>query len=363
MTFLLQLLFFVLALTIFRHSFINLWSEKFNFLHQHCLIVSESETEFKSLIQALVCGESFSQHQPQIYTLFVRTGLIHIMVVSASHLSFLKKIIQIFLTSIYFCFTKIRQIQFCQYQKHQQHQQKNEHKHQELFQLLILGLYVAVCQFNAPVFRAWLFLGLQEAQNQSLIKISKASLLLLTGLFCLTFNYTWLDSISFQMSWLTALILISNAAPITNDTQPFLKMTLQEQILKINTGLKTKFKISGQIFLIFFPTFFLLGFPPLTSLFVGLVGVLFIEFFILPLAFMSLFSDFALGLFTFFIKQLLQFLNYFNFNSVYFDANKNYVLICNYFLIFSLHFFLEQKIKKQNLLILKQDNNLYEKPS
>lgn len=164
----------------FRFSIITELHDVSLFLHNFCLAQIPNRPETRPTLSALVCGKNFENlSDAQIYS---ATGLIHLFVVSGSHLillqKFLKKIIRL----------------------HAQKQFTN-------LSFIALLLYAAMCLFNPPVTRSLIFLFVSIQLYQRHQYWPKHYLLLLAGLITISLNYQWITSLSLQMSWLAALAL------------------------------------------------------------------------------------------------------------------------------------------------------------
>lgn len=149
-------------------------------LHNLCLAQIPNSSTTRSTLAALVCGKNFERlSDTQIYS---STGLIHLFVVSGSHLILIQK----FLIQLSHLFTK---------------------KWPTILLLIFLFVYTAICLFNPPVTRSFIFLFFSILLYQKYQYWPKHYLLLLAGLATLSFNYQWITSLSLQMSWIAALVL------------------------------------------------------------------------------------------------------------------------------------------------------------
>ena len=164
----------------FRFSITSELRDVSLFLHNLCLAQVPNSSTTHATLSALVCGKNFERlSDTQIYS---STGLIHLFVVSGSHLILIQK----FLTKISRFFTKKLPVTLL---------------------LLFLLTYAAMCLFNPPVTRSFIFLFISIVLYQKHQYWPKHYLLLITGLFTLCLNYQWITSLSLQMSWLAALVL------------------------------------------------------------------------------------------------------------------------------------------------------------
>ena len=173
-------LFFLLIISvfttqIFRISALDLFSDMAEITHHFCLQHLPKKSSAISELRALVCAENFT-HLTQS-ELYISSGLIHLFVVSGSHLLLLEKALQADLLKKYLRSGPL---------------------------LLLITAYAMACGLSAPVTRALLtfYLGLfLYARN---IRWPFYHKTLFIGLSCLVIQPEWLSSISLQLSWLAA---------------------------------------------------------------------------------------------------------------------------------------------------------------
>ncbi|MBC7743328.1 MAG: ComEC/Rec2 family competence protein [Bdellovibrionaceae bacterium] len=149
------------------------------FSHGHCLERLPQAASALPELKALACGENFSSLTTA--QLFIATGLIHLFVVSGTHLVVLQK--------IFFKFAPQRS------------------PWAQFIFLLILFLYAGVCEFNAPVTRSLLAIFTTMLLSSRKLYWPWYFKTLLVGLLTLSLNPQWIQSISLQLSWLAALTL------------------------------------------------------------------------------------------------------------------------------------------------------------
>ncbi|MCB0390414.1 MAG: ComEC/Rec2 family competence protein [Bdellovibrionales bacterium] len=143
------------------------------YLHKFCINQMPINSPYKSLYQALVCGEPLNKSQ--YFASIKALGLLHLFVVSGFHLQFVYKSLEkVFKES-----TKFKQI----------------------FILIILLIYTFVCLLKAPVLRSYLQLLLAYKIKNEALRI------LIAGCVLLIFAPEYWTSLSLQLSWLIALIL------------------------------------------------------------------------------------------------------------------------------------------------------------
>ena len=150
--------------------FTNLSLEAHNFCLQ-----SSPPSHWKSFYQAIVCGKKLqaSQQWQQMRQL----GMLHILIVSGAHLSFLSQTLRF----LFF-----------------------HHLPENLKNLILLGL-VVVCQFQAPALRAWCYLFINGINKKKRLFLKPPALLLLTIIFCLSVNPPFFQSMSLPLTWLACL--------------------------------------------------------------------------------------------------------------------------------------------------------------
>ncbi len=109
------------------------------------------------------------------------SGLIHLFVVSGAHLLVLQKI----------------------------YNRLSSGRSQKIF-FIVLFIYGGACQFNSPVTRSMLAIYLMAYLTAKHLFWPKHFCLLLCGLLTLLIEPKWLQSISLQLSWLAAFVVMAN---------------------------------------------------------------------------------------------------------------------------------------------------------
>lgn len=147
--------------------------ELINYLMHHGQDLCVSGLAFsrhKDLYAALVCGQNLSAGTDK--RVFIDTGLFHILVVSGAHLTVVGSLVG-FLPPVW--------------------------------RLVPLGVYTWLCDFGAPIVRAWWrrVLGLLFRS----VFPSRLQIEFVTMIITLLFYPPWVTSRSFIMSWLCALAL------------------------------------------------------------------------------------------------------------------------------------------------------------
>lgn len=149
------------------------------YLHYQCLDRGSFDSQWISIYQALVCGKRLPLDSTR--ALFVKGGLIHLMVVSGAHLLFLEK----FYVKIPLPFLP--------------------KKLRTLVLLILLLLYAITSRLNPPVLRALFSFCLIRFSQSHKLFLNPYILTCASGLLCLVYNPDWIYSYSLQLSWLAAL--------------------------------------------------------------------------------------------------------------------------------------------------------------
>jgi len=261
-------------------------------LHESCLNLLPTNPATQATLQALVCGHNFESFKDQY--LYTSSGLIHLFVVSGSHLILIYKSVDFIL-------------------------KKTNLNILRKYILIFIFFYATVCLFNPPVVRSLIGLFFFD-----ILKIQKKYwpndyVLLLVGLFCLMMSPLWVTSLSLQMSWLAALALELNR-------RYFKRLTpLLQQI---------------PFYVLYTLTFSALGFPQVSVIVISLLFTPVLEFILLPLAFLVL-------IFPFFDSVFATALNILNFTLSHLELVTSSIttpfensIALNWILIFLIHFFL-----------------------
>lgn len=275
----------------FRFSVVEYLQRFSLFFHQKCLDqLPVSETS--SAIAALVCGKNFEKlSEAQLYS---TTGLIHLFVVSGSHLLLIQRALS---SASQFILKK----DFAG------------------FIILILFVYCAVCLFNPPVLRSFIFLSLNYTLTYFHRHWPKDYVLLLAGLVALALNPPWCKSLSLQMSWIAALALEVYGLKF-HRTSVFIRQIL--------------------FYFLFLFCFRLLGFPEFSVVVVGVFLSPVLEYVLFPLAFLTVMFHFFEPLFSRLIHLLNDFLKLLEYYTTPSSLDLTLVITSNWVIIFTLHFLL-----------------------
>lgn len=164
-------------------------------LHDFCLNYIRTR-DLPQIYNGLVCGSRDIGHKAE--TLFISTGLYHLIVVSGSHLlfidSFFKKLPQ-----------KFRPVSG-----------------------VLLILYAWMCLLNAPVWRALMTYFLVFASRRWFLFLRQDQLALASGLVSLIIFPQWVTSVSLQLSWMAALCMSLN---VSKPTKAFLCLLYMAPLL------------------------------------------------------------------------------------------------------------------------------------
>lgn len=149
-------------------------SSSANVFHKKCLQLIPPSSQHPEALSALTCGEKITDKNLQNY--LSKTSLIHIFVVSGSHLILFDQFLGI-LKIPYF------------------------------LRFLFLSFYSLCVGWQAPAVRALLGLGLRRALQYPSLNFPSDLLVLLTGILTLFLFPAWWNSLSLLMSWCAALAL------------------------------------------------------------------------------------------------------------------------------------------------------------
>lgn len=147
-------------------------------LQNKCVLLSPNEFQNREWISAVVCGKNPAQNSE--YRLLQMSGLLHLVVVSGSHLVFIEQILS-------FVFERF--------------------KWRLLAKILVLTAFALITGFQPPVVRALCSQLLNHFQNSTKLFWSPPAVTLFAGLITLMIAPAWWKSLSLQLSWVAALSL------------------------------------------------------------------------------------------------------------------------------------------------------------
>ncbi len=140
--------------------------------------MSPTEFQNREWISAVVCGKTPAQNSE--YRLLQMSGLLHLVVVSGSHLVFVEQILSI-------AFERF--------------------KWRMVAKTFVLSAFALMTGFQAPVVRALCSQLLNHFQSSNKLFWSPPAVTLFAGIITLTIAPAWWKSISLQLSWVAALCL------------------------------------------------------------------------------------------------------------------------------------------------------------
>lgn len=267
--------------------------DNFTFLsteaHHFCLDLLPTNPQTEQALKALVCGHNFESHEAS--KLYLSSGLIHLFVVSGSHLVLAEKVLSSFFKIWPF-------------------------KYSSTLIICCLLVFCIVCELNPPVVRSFLgiCLGLYLAREHR--HWPRDYTILITGLICVSLKPEWAMSLGLQMSWLAALAIHINERIFS--ARPKLLHQLTFYILFI-------FSLSC------------LGFPAFTALLTSFFFSPVLEFVLLPLAFLTIPFPALDAVFEKLILALNFVLAHMELSTSLVLTGVQETLIINWFVILSLH--------------------------
>lgn len=272
-----------------RFSILNNFIFLSNEAHRFCLSLLPENPLTQPTLQALVCGQNFNSAEDS--QLYASAGLIHLFVVSGSHLILMERFINWIIKTLNF-------------------------KYPTTTKLVILFLYCLVCDLNPPIIRSFLnmsWVALLVLQHKHW---PKDYILLLTGLLCLLLQPQWITSLGLQMSWLAALAIQLNERYLFNAPKLLHQLTF---------------------YILFTFSFSCLGFPQVTAILTCLIFSPILEFVLLPLAFLIIPFPFLDVMFEKIIALLNFLLSHMELRTSLVQTNVNLTVSINWFLILALH--------------------------
>lgn len=175
MILILLLIILLLTFGLIRFSTLELFSTVAEKAHLICLNNLPQNSFSIAELKALVCAENFTNLADSKF--YISSGLIHLFVVSGAHLILLEKILEKFKLS-------------------------------RLMIFLFILIYSFACGLNAPVVRCLFAFTLNLYLSAKKIHWPAQFKLLIVGILTLSFNYNWISSLSLQMSWIAAFLVI-----------------------------------------------------------------------------------------------------------------------------------------------------------
>lgn len=172
-----------LALLKFNSSLLSFTSEIAVEFQIKCVELSPQKFANAQWISAVVCGKNPARNQD--YDLLQLSGLLHLIVVSGSHLVLVEQVLSFLFNRFHFRF---------------------------LIKIIFLTAFAFMTGFQAPVVRALVAQLLNHLQNSWKLFWSGPAVTLFAGIMTLMMAPEWWNSLSLQLSWLAALALQAFAA-------------------------------------------------------------------------------------------------------------------------------------------------------
>lgn len=149
----------------------SIFAEK---LHQKCIEVVPTESAKRSSLASLICGKKITDEN--LKTNLQKTSLLHIFVISGSHLILFDELLSALRVPFY-------------------------------LRILFLGFYSLATGWDPPAVRALIALALRFLFKQRRLFFPSDLMLLIAGMVTLTLFPAWWTSLSFVMSWCASLAL------------------------------------------------------------------------------------------------------------------------------------------------------------
>ena len=166
-----SLILFLIFFNIFKIDLSEHLEGTVRFFHGLCLKMVPASPYFE-VYEAIGCGKRISSLG--LRQILVTTGLVHIFVVSGTHLSFIRNLL-------------------------------GKLKLPTFVEILVLAFYSMATSLNPPVVRAFLSYLLNKVSSRFALNWDKSTLCFHVSFLCLILFYSWFDSFSFMLSWAAAL--------------------------------------------------------------------------------------------------------------------------------------------------------------
>lgn len=274
----------LISLSLIRFSFLEILLPVAEKTHFFCLQYLPTSSHSIPELNALVCAQNFNNLANSQF--YISSGLIHLFVVSGAHLILIEKML-------------------------------NKFKQRQTYILAVLIIYGFICNLNAPVVRCLLAFTLNAFFHGKNIKWPAHFKLLIIGFLSLSFNYNWICSLSLQMSWIAAFLVV-----------------LGEHFYKESSIL---FKQS-LFYITLLPTVIFFQIPSPVVILLNIVLAPVLEFILFPLGLVIWFFNFLYPLFDLlilFFKSILRHLEL-DFQIQDYEMPPN-LIFYNWCLIFTLH--------------------------
>jgi ComEC/Rec2-related protein len=184
--------------------------------------------------------------------------------------------------------------------------------------LIILFIYVLACDFNPPIVRSFLSMGLSAMMYQHKLRWPASYKIFLTGLLTLCIDPSWSNSVSLQLSWVAGLIVSLNVLYFSKSGF-FLKQSL--------------------FFILLWPFLIFLSIPSPLVILINLIFAPALEFILFPLGLAVWVLPFLHPVFDWTILVLNQILKLFEFEPHFqTDLNTSDLALLGWVFILFLHF-------------------------
>jgi competence protein ComEC len=169
------ILFFALFLnTPFTPSLLKNTSALATVFQQKCVQILPLRSKSRDLLGSLICGQNIKD--PELKENLVKTSLIHVFIISGSHLILLDELLGLLRIPVF-------------------------------VRIVFLALYSLIVGWQPPAVRALIALSLRSFLKKLNLNFPADLTVLISGIFTLTLFPAWWDSTSLVMSWSAALAL------------------------------------------------------------------------------------------------------------------------------------------------------------
>jgi competence protein ComEC len=155
-------------------SLIDLLAEKTALMHDFCINQMPTNSSFKIMNSALICGSSIYNFEN--INILKSLGLIHLFVVSGFHIQIIHTLLKHFV-------------------------KKTSWKTSIIINV-VLFFYCCICKLNPPVVRSWISIVIGQHT-----RLTASIICLYSGLATLTLSPNLWGSLSLQLSWTAGLII------------------------------------------------------------------------------------------------------------------------------------------------------------
>ncbi len=158
----------------FAPSLLKKTSDTATVFQQKCVQILPMHSKSRDLLESLICGQNIKS--PELKENLVKTSLIHVFIISGSHLILLDELLGLLGIPVF-------------------------------VRIVFLALYALIVGWQPPAVRALIALSLRSFLKNLNLKFPADLTVLIAGMFTLTLFPAWWDSTSLAMSWSAALAL------------------------------------------------------------------------------------------------------------------------------------------------------------